>query len=95
MLVSKRFVVSGRVQGVGFRAWAQHEAARLGLAGWAANLPDGSVEVVIHGREADIAALRARLHQGPRFARVLAVRETALDAAARTAAQSRATFEVR
>ncbi len=95
MPVSKRFVVSGRVQGVGFRAWAQHEAARLGLAGWAANLPDGSVEIVIHGREADIAALRARLHEGPRSARVAGAQETALDAAASTAAQSRTRFEVR
>jgi acylphosphatase len=44
-----RALVDGRVQGVGFRYWVRQEAESLGLAGWAANLPDGRVEVIAEG----------------------------------------------
>ncbi|SHF76995.1 acylphosphatase [Jatrophihabitans endophyticus] len=54
--------VSGRVQGVGFRAWTRDEARRLGLAGAAVNLPDGRVEVVAEGPRVDCEALLAQLH---------------------------------
>lgn len=56
-------VVSGQVQGVGFRYWVRQEAQSLGLAGWVANLPDGTVEVVAEGPletcESLLAALRS------------------------------------
>jgi acylphosphatase len=57
--------VHGRVQGVGFRWFVMREAAHLGLAGWVANLADGSVEVVAEGAEADLERLVAALWEGP------------------------------
>jgi acylphosphatase len=62
--------VSGRVQGVFFRAHTRQEAQRLGLNGWARNLADGRVEVLACGEHAAVMALRQWLHQGPRLARV-------------------------
>jgi acylphosphatase len=69
-----RAVVSGRVQGVGFRAAAVDEADRLGgLAGWVRNLPDGRVELLCEGPRPAVEALVAWCRRGPRFARVEAV----------------------
>lgn len=70
MAASYRFVVSGRVQGVGFRYAAASQARRLGLAGWVANRGDGSVEGLASGDEAALARLREWLQQGPPAARV-------------------------
>ena len=71
-----RFLITGRVQGVFFRASTAREAERLGLKGWARNLPDGRVEVLALGPAARIAALAAWLAVGPPRARVDAVTET-------------------
>jgi acylphosphatase len=60
-----RCYVSGRVQGVFFRASTRDRARALGLVGRASNLPDGRVEVIASGREADLAVLRHWLHEGP------------------------------
>jgi acylphosphatase len=60
-----RCYVSGRVQGVFFRASTRDRARALGLVGRARNLPDGRVEVIASGREADLAALRNWLREGP------------------------------
>ncbi len=68
-----RFRVSGRVQGVAFRASTQSTARRLGLRGFAMNLPDGRVEVVACGDPEDLRALERWLWQGPRSARVTEV----------------------
>jgi acylphosphatase len=65
-----RFVVSGRVQGVGFRAWTRREALALGLSGAARNLADGRVEVIVAGAPAALDAIGARLSVGPLLARV-------------------------
>ncbi|MBX3028559.1 MAG: acylphosphatase [Chloroflexi bacterium] len=62
--------VRGRVQGVGFRWFVQRTAERLGLAGWVANRPDRSVEVVAEGDRAALDALLAALHDGPPAGRV-------------------------
>ncbi|AHK79677.1 acylphosphatase [Ectothiorhodospira haloalkaliphila] len=62
--------VSGRVQGVFFRASTQGKARELGLDGYAMNLPDGRVEVVARGPEAALESLRQWLRQGPPQARV-------------------------
>ncbi len=62
--------VSGRVQGVGFRAFIQNAAYSLDLTGWVKNLPDGRVEVLAEGSEEDIHTLIDRLKEGPIGSRV-------------------------
>ena len=68
-----RLSITGRVQGVGYRAWAIHEAMRLGLRGWVRNCSDGSVEALAIGDEPAVTALIEVCHQGPRSARVAEV----------------------
>lgn len=68
-----RFLISGKVQGVWFRAGTREEALRLGLRGHAGNLADGRVEVVAVGEEDAIGQLASWLLQGPPLARVDAV----------------------
>lgn len=72
-MTAARFLVSGRVQGVFYRASTRERALALGLSGYAKNLPDGRVEVVASGSDADIDALEQWLRQGPPGARVDAV----------------------
>jgi acylphosphatase len=72
---ARRFVVRGRVQGVGFRWFVEREAHILGIAGWVRNKADGSVEVLAQGTSAQLAGLRSRLREGPRAARVDDVEE--------------------
>ena len=72
-MATYRYVVSGRVQGVGYRYFVLREAERLGLAGFARNQADGSVEVVAEGGEESLGQLEARLRAGPSFASVTAV----------------------
>lgn len=73
-----RFIVTGNVQGVFFRASARDEARRLGLRGYAKNLPDGSVEVVAAGDAVAIEALTAWLRHGPPMAKVADVRRSGI-----------------
>ena len=63
-ILCHRYFVSGRVQGVFFRANTATEAQRLGLAGWARNLPDGRVEVLVRGPEDALEAIGRWLRQG-------------------------------
>ncbi len=70
MTVCRRCLVSGRVQGVFYRASAQAEARRLGVTGHARNLPDGRVEVLACGEPRALAAFTEWLWQGPPAARV-------------------------
>lgn len=72
-MVGKRCVVTGKVQGVFFRASTQRQAQRLGVTGHARNLADGSVEVVACGSDAAVAQLIEWLHRGPEHARVAGV----------------------
>jgi acylphosphatase len=72
---ARRFVVRGRVQGVGFRWFVEREAHMLGIAGWVRNNADGSVEVLAIGTHDQLLGLRSRLRQGPRAARVDDVQE--------------------
>ena len=67
---AKRYIVSGRVQGVGFRYFVQQQARALGLAGWVRNLPDGRVEAFIEGQSAQLEQIEALLSEGPSLARV-------------------------
>ena len=70
---AKRYVVRGRVQGVGFRWFVEREAHMLGVAGWVRNNHDGSVEVLAQGTRDQLSGLHGRLREGPRAARVDAV----------------------
>jgi acylphosphatase len=67
---ARRFVVHGRVQGVGFRWFVEREAHILGISGWVRNNADGSLEVLAQGTSDQLSGLHARLRQGPRAARV-------------------------
>ncbi len=70
---TRRVVVRGRVQGVGYRAALVEEARRLDLTGWVRNRPDGTVEALATGPAEAVEALVAWAHRGPRFAAVDAV----------------------
>jgi acylphosphatase len=65
-----RLRITGRVQGVGYRAWAIETAARLGLRGWVRNRSDGSVEVLVIGEEDAVTAMIEACRDGPFAARV-------------------------
>ena len=73
MTATVRVVVSGRVQGVWFRAWTEQTARSFGLHGWVRNRRDGSVEAVVSGEPTAVAAMLEAFWQGPDLARVSAV----------------------
>lgn len=70
MTVIRHIVVRGRVQGVGYRAFTQHEALRHGVEGWVRNRRDGSVEAVLSGAPEKVAAVIAACRRGPYAAQV-------------------------
>ena len=70
MRIARRYVIAGRVQGVGFRWFAHDAAAREGIHGWVRNLVDGSVEVVAEGDTEALERLDAAVRRGPSQARV-------------------------
>ena len=74
--LAKRFYVSGAVQGVGFRFFAERVAARLGVAGYVKNLFDGRVEVYAIGSAEQLEGLRNELRRGPRMSSVDQVAES-------------------
>jgi acylphosphatase len=76
-LEAKRFYVSGSVQGVGYRFFAQRAAARIGVNGYVKNLFDGRVEVYAIGTGEQLRVLRVELKRGPRWAGVEEVVEDA------------------
>ncbi len=69
-MVRAHVFINGRVQGVFFRAWIRDNAQNLGLAGWAKNLEDGRVEVVIEGDRDRVRELVRLMRGGPRLAKV-------------------------
>ena len=71
--VALRLTITGRVQGVGYRDWAIHEARGLGLKGWVRNRRDGSVEAVVQGDDAAVERLLDWSRRGPPGARVTAL----------------------
>lgn len=70
---ARRFLVSGRVQGVGYRHFVLRAGRRLGLSGWTRNLEDGRVEILAEGAGESLEALGAELRAGPPGARVEAI----------------------
>lgn len=77
-MACERFIVTGRVQGVFFRASTRDFALQLGIAGYARNRDDGSVEILASGSAEALGALFAWLHHGPPAARVESVQHEAL-----------------
>lgn len=73
MVVARRFLISGRVQGVGFRFFAQDHASLEGVHGFVRNLDDGRVEAVAEGEEEAVTRLERALWRGPAGARVDAI----------------------
>ncbi len=69
-----QLVVTGRVQGVAFRAYTRRTAQTLGLRGWVRNLPDGTVEIQVAGSAEAVDDFRRQVKRGPRFSRVDGVR---------------------
>ena len=70
MTTARRFIIRGRVQGVGFRWFTHDAAAREGVHGWVRNLADGSVEVFAEGESESVRRLEAAVRRGPASARV-------------------------
>lgn len=75
MKIARRFFISGEVQGVGYRYFAQRVAARHQVVGYVRNLPDGRVEVLAEGSRDSIDGFRNDLATGPQFSRVEQVEE--------------------
>ena len=75
---ARRWIISGRVQGVGYRYYARQAAQALGVRGWIRNLPDGSCEVQVAGSGEQLQRFQDELRRGPRGARVDDVAEERL-----------------
>ena len=86
---ARRWFVSGRVQGVGFRSFVQQAAAQIGLRGWVRNEADGRVQVFATGTPDQLDRLAAQLYQGPRLSEVRTVDQQ------EASAESHTSFEVR
>lgn len=74
-IVARRFVVTGRVQGVGYRNFVEHLAGKIQIDGYVKNCRDGSVEVLAMGTPERLQMLRQGLEKGPTMARVAGVAE--------------------
>ena len=74
--VAKRYIVHGRVQGVGFRAFVEYSARPIGVRGWVRNRDDGHVEVYAIGTAEQLSEFEGHLWRGPRFSEVRHVHAT-------------------
>jgi acylphosphatase len=79
MTIARMLLISGSVQGVGFRFFAQRSAARHQVRGYVKNLPDGRVEAFVQGSEASVAAFTRDVTAGPRYSNVTDVEELVVD----------------
>jgi acylphosphatase len=77
--VARKFLITGDVQGVGYRFFAQRAAARHQVMGHVRNCPDGSVEVIAEGTEIEVEEFKKDLVTGPQWSRVAQVEEITLD----------------
>lgn len=76
---AKRLIISGRVQGVGYRDWMCAQAEALGLSGWVRNRRDGTLEAVVDGDPAAVEELMRACRRGPRLAEVTSIEEDFAD----------------
>ena len=79
MRVARKFTISGEVQGVGYRFFAQRAAARHQVVGYVRNLPDGDVEVLVEGSLESIEGLKHDLASGPKSGRVRKMEELSIE----------------
>ena len=79
MALQARLTITGRVQGVGYRDWALATGRGLGVSGWVRNRSDGSVEAVVQGAQAAVAAIIECAQRGPRASEVSAVTVSAAE----------------
>ena len=79
MIIARRYIISGRVQGVGFRYFTEDVAMRENVSGYVRNLPDGRVETLIEGEAEAVGRVEVALWRGPRGSRVedIQIEETA------------------
>jgi acylphosphatase len=83
MMIARRFIIRGRVQGVGFRYFALHAARTAGVVGTVRNQPDGTVEAIAEGTRQAINDFRRELESGPSYAHVSRVDEIEMQATGR------------
>lgn len=79
MVIARRLFISGEVQGVGFRFFAQRASARHQVSGFVRNLPDGRVEVLAEGPARAVEAFKQDLAAGPAYSRVTTLEEIVLE----------------
>lgn len=79
MIVARKFIISGFVQGVGFRYFVQRVAALHQVRGYVCNLKDGRVEVLTEGSEKEVEAFKHDLSAGPKFSKVEQIEEIVLE----------------
>ena len=75
-MIARHLIISGRVQGVGYRDWLRSEARKLGVSGWVRNRADGTVEALVAGDSVAVEQVIGACHRGPALARVEAIVET-------------------
>ena len=85
MTIARRFIVNGRVQGVGFRYFAIRAARAAGVSGTVRNLPDGTVEAIAEGSVDAVIEFRSALEHGPSYSHVTRVDEAEIPASGRYA----------
>jgi acylphosphatase len=78
-MIARRFLISGLVQGVGYRYFAQRSAAKHQVKGYVRNLPDGTVEALVQGAERSVNDFRDDLAAGPRYSRVDHIEELVVE----------------
>jgi acylphosphatase len=78
-MTAKHLIITGRVQGVGFRDWMVAQARLLGVEGWVRNRRDGSIEALAHGDTAAVEELLRACRRGPRAAHVLSIEESIVE----------------
>jgi acylphosphatase len=78
-MIAKRVLITGRVQGVGYRDWMVARAREMGLSGWVRNLPYGSVEALVAGDTPGVEELLRQCRRGPRMAMVVSITEDLAD----------------